>query len=197
MRPRVVIAIGASAGGTQVLTDLVARLEPDIPAAILVVVHIAPYHDTLLPDILSKSGPVPATKAVHGEPLREGQIFVAPADCHLLVRDGRIELDRGARENHARPAIDPLMRTAAREYRQRAAGVILSGTQGDGTVGLMAIRANGGLTIVQDPAEVIYSSMPRRAIQFVDVDHVAPVRKIPELLTELRGAARPSRSRGP
>jgi two-component system chemotaxis response regulator CheB len=190
MAPHAIIAIGASAGGTEALSELASRLQPDIPAAILVVVHVAPYHDTLLPSILSKAGPLPATKAVHGEPLKAGHIYVAPADRHMVVRDSRIELNREPRENHTRPAIDPLMRTVARAWRERAAGVVLSGTMSDGTVGLMAIKANGGLTIVQDPDEVVYSGMPRRALQYAIVDQVASIRDIPALLMDFAASNR-------
>src|SRR3954454_60893 len=141
--PRTLIVIGASAGGIRVLLDVVAGLQPDIPAAIMVVVHLPPYHRTQLPELLSKAGPLPASAAQHGEPIREGHIYVAPPDRHMLVRDHHIELNRGPRENRARPAIDPLFRSAARVYRANVAGVILSGMQGDGTVGLMAIKSQG------------------------------------------------------
>jgi len=109
----------------------------------------------------------------------------------MLVRDDRIELNRGPRENRARPAIDPLFRSAARAYRANVAGVILSGMQGDGTVGLMAIKSQGGMTIVQDPEETTYSAMPERAIQYVGVDRIASVQEMPELLIEFARAPRP------
>jgi len=190
--PRTLIVIGASAGGIRVLLDVVAGLQPDIPAAIMVVVHLPPYHRTQLPELLSKAGPLPASAAQHGEPIREGHIYVAPPDRHVLVRDHHIELNRGPRENRARPAIDPLFRSAARVYRANVAGVILSGMQGDGTVGLMAIKSQGGMTIVQDPAETLYSDMPERAIQYVGVDRIATAHGIPELLMEFARAPHPT-----
>jgi two-component system, chemotaxis family, protein-glutamate methylesterase/glutaminase len=190
--PRTLIVIGASAGGLRVLIDVVGRLQPDIPAAILVVVHLPPYHRSQLPELLSKAGPLRASAAQHGELLREGHIYVAPPDRHMVVRDDYIELNRGPRENRARPAIDPLFRTAARAYRANVAGVILSGMQGDGTVGLMAIKSQGGMTIVQDPVETEYSSMPERAIQYVGVDRIAKAQAIPAMLMEFARAPRPT-----
>jgi len=189
--PRSVIVIGASAGGTQPLTELAAQTPADIPAAMLVVVHIPPYHQSLLPEILSNAGPLPVSLGVHGQTLREGHIYVAPADRHMQVQDGHIVLNRAPRENHTRPAIDPLFRSAARAYGSNVAGVILSGTQGDGTVGLMAIKSRGGLTLVQDPEELVYSAMPRRAIQYVDVDHVSPVADMAPILYEFASSRPP------
>jgi two-component system, chemotaxis family, protein-glutamate methylesterase/glutaminase len=188
--PRTLIAMGASAGGLQVLLDVASRLQPDMPAAIMVVVHLPPYHRSQLAELLAKAGPLPATAAKHGERIDEGHIYVAPPDRHMLVRNGHIELDRGPRENRARPAIDPLFRSAARAYRSNVAGVVLSGMQGDGTVGLMAIKSQGGMTIVQDPNESIYSAMPERAIQYVGVDRIASAQEIPELLMEFARAPR-------
>jgi two-component system chemotaxis response regulator CheB len=185
MPPRDIIVIGASAGGLQPLTQLVAEMPADLPAAIFVVMHVSPYHRSTLPEILSRSGPLPASHARHGERVEPGRIYVAPPDCHLLLRDGTMELSRSARENRTRPSIDPLFRTAARAYGPRVSGVILSGTQGDGTVGLMAIKTRGGVSFVQDPDEVLYSGMPRRAIDYADVDYVRPVREISSLLVAL------------
>jgi len=190
--PRSLIVIGASAGGVRVLLEIVAGLEADIPAAIMVVVHLPPYHRTQLPELLSKAGPLPASAAQHGELIREGHIYVAPPDRHMLVRDDRIELNRGPRENRARPAIDTLFRSAARVYRANVCGVILSGMQGDGTVGLMAIKSQGGMTIVQDPTETIYSDMPELAIQYVGVDRIASAHAIPGLLMKFASAPRPT-----
>jgi two-component system chemotaxis response regulator CheB len=93
--PRALIVIGASAGGVRVLLDVVSRLQADIPAAIMVVIHLPPYHRSQLPELLSKAGPLPAASAEDGELIRDGYIYVAPPDRHMLVRDGRIELNRG------------------------------------------------------------------------------------------------------
>jgi two-component system, chemotaxis family, protein-glutamate methylesterase/glutaminase len=185
MTQRDIVVIGASAGGIQALTTLVAGLSRDFPASILVVVHIPPYAVSRLPEILSRSGPLLATHAQQGEAIAPGRIYVAPPDRHLLVRSGWIELSRGPRENHARPAIDPMFRTAARAYGRRTVGVVLSGALYDGSMGLLAIKTRGGMAIVQDPGEASVDSMPRRAIERAAADHILPVAEIATALTDL------------
>src|SRR3954452_1551840 len=113
------IVMGASAGGVQALTELLEALSPQIPAAILIVVHTSPTSPGILPQILDRVGPLPAAHAQAGEPIEPGHVYVAPPDHHLLVRDGEIVLSRGPRENGFRPAVDPLFRTAARIYGPR------------------------------------------------------------------------------
>jgi two-component system, chemotaxis family, protein-glutamate methylesterase/glutaminase len=191
MPPRRLIVIGASAGGVTSLAQLVRGLDAGLPAAVLIVLHTAPFgRRSALPEILARAGPLRAAIATHGADLKEGCILIAPADYHMRVVDGRVELDQGPRESHARPAIDPLFRTAARAYRRDVAGVILSGTQGDGTIGLMAIKSYGGLAIVQDPDEIQYSAMPRRALQYVSVDHVLSVHDIGATLNDFASSDR-------
>jgi two-component system, chemotaxis family, protein-glutamate methylesterase/glutaminase len=185
MTQRDIVVIGASAGGIQALTTLVAGLPREFPASLLVVVHIPPYAISRLPEILSRSGPLPAAHARHGEAIEPGRIYIAPPDRHLLVRAGWIELSRGPRENHCRPAIDPLFRTAARVYGARVIGIILSGALYDGSMGLLAIKTRGGMAIVQDPQEAIVDSMPRRAIERVEAEHVLPVAEMAAALTDL------------
>src|SRR5215204_506022 len=185
MTQRDIVVIGASAGGIQALTALVAGLPRNFPAPLLVVVHIPPYAVSRLPEILSRSGPLPAAHARHGEAIEPGRIYIAPPDRHLLVRSGWIELSRGPRENHCRPAIDPLFRTAARVYGARVIGIILSGALYDGSMGLLAIKTRGGMAIVQDPQEAIVDSMPRRAIERVEAEHVLPVAEMAAALTDL------------
>ena len=185
MTHRDIVVIGASAGGIQALTTLVAGLPRDFPASLLVVVHIPPYSISRLPEILSRSGPLPATHAQHGEVIEPGRIYIAPPDRHLLVRAGWIELSRGPRENHARPAIDPLFRTAARTYGRRTIGIVLSGALYDGSMGLLAIKTRGGMAIVQDPKEAIVDSMPRRAIERAAAEHILQVADIAAALTDL------------
>jgi two-component system, chemotaxis family, protein-glutamate methylesterase/glutaminase len=180
-----IIVVGASAGGVEALSALVRGLPADLPAAVFVVLHIPPYHQSHLPAILSHHGPLPAAEAMHGEAIAPGRIYVAPPDHHLLVRNGHVELTRGPRENSSRPAVDPLFRTAARAYGPRVVGVVLSGALGDGSVGLMAIAARGGVTVVQDPDEALFESMPRTALEYVRVAHVLPVCQISALVSHL------------
>lgn len=185
MPHREVILIGASAGAIPALTAIVGELPGDLPAAIFIVVHIPPYAVSRLPDILSRVGPLPVVCAEHGQPIKAGQIYVAPPDRHLLVRQGWVELSHGPRENHSRPAIDPLFRSAARAYGARVVGIVLSGALYDGSLGLMAIKARGGVAIVQDPEEATIDSMPRSALRMVTADYVLSSTEIGPVVTAL------------
>src|SRR5262249_18041343 len=119
-----VIVIGASAGGVEVLRDVVRGLPSGLPAAVFVVVHMPSTATSVLPDVLSRAGPLLATHARDGEPSIPGHIYVAPPDLHLTLEDGVMRVARGPRENRMRPSIDPLFRTAARLYGKRVIGVI-------------------------------------------------------------------------
>jgi two-component system chemotaxis response regulator CheB len=180
-----IIVIGASAGGVEALCQLVKSLPADLPAPIFVVLHVSPDTPSLLPGILERAGHLPARHARDGEQIRPGTIYIAPPDHHLLLKPGRIVVTRGPRENNVRPAVDSLFRTAARSYRARVVGVVLSGGLDDGTLGLMDVKRAGGVTLVQDPNEAMFSSMPRSAIENVVVDRVLPVEEIAALLDRL------------
>ena len=185
MAERNIIVIGSSGGGVEALQRLIAPLPGDFSAAIFVVLHLSPEGTSVLPHILSRAGNLPAFHPRDGEPVRPGRIYVAPPDNHLLLEDGRVRVSHGPRENRHRPAIDPLFRSAARWYGPRVIGVVLTGSLDDGTAGLLAIKRRGGVAVVQDPADALFSDMPRSAIEHVEVDYVAPLDRIPELLQQL------------
>lgn len=180
-----IIVIGASAGGVETVSTLVRNLPPDLPAAIFVAIHFPPHRISALPQILNRAGTIAATHPQDGEAIQPGCIYVAPSDQHLLIEDSRVRLSRGPKENGFRPAIDPLFRTAARAYPGRVIGVILSGTLDDGAAGLAAIKARGGLTVVQDPEDALFGDMPRHAIENVEVDYILPGAGIAPLLARL------------
>lgn len=180
---RNIVVIGASAGGVQALQALVEKLPPDFPATICVVLHIWPGGESYLAPILSRAGPLPASQPSDGDPVRTGQIYVAPRDCHLLLEEGKIAVVRGPRENRFRPAINPLFRSAAAAYRSRVIGVILTGMLDDGAAGLWAIKRCGGVAVVQSDAD--FDQMPNAALQNVEVDHLVPLAEIPGLLDRL------------
>lgn len=180
-----VIAIGASAGGVEALRAVVAGLPADLPAAVLVVLHIPIRAPSALPGILDRAGPLPARAARHGGRIRPSMIYVAPADHHLLIRNGHLELSVGPTENGHRPAIDPLFRSAAVTYGASAIGVVLSGARDDGSAGLTEIVKQGGQAIVQDPEEALHRSMPASALEHVASAHVLPAAKIGARLGEL------------
>ncbi len=180
-----VIVIGASTGGVEALMQIVRDLPADLPAAMLVVLHIPPQGVSRLPQILSRAGALPATHPADHEPLRPGHIYVAPPDFHVLVEKGKVRVVRGPRENRARPAIDPLFRSAATAYGPRVVGVILTGALDDGTAGLWAIKQRGGIAVVQNPEDALVASMPANALEYVDVNYCLPLSAIPALLVRL------------
>jgi two-component system chemotaxis response regulator CheB len=185
MLHRDIVAIGASAGGIEALSQLVSQLRHDLRAALFVVVHRPPHGVSRLARILGTHGPLPVQDAQDGQPIEPGRICVAVPDHHLLLKDGIIRVVHGPRENRFRPAIDPLFRSAARTYGPRAIGVILSGAGDDGVAGLRAIKARDGIAIVQDPADAAHPDLPSNALQSVSVDHRVPIVNLAALLRRL------------
>ncbi len=171
---RSLVVIGASAGGVETLKDVVAGLPADLPAAVCVVLHIAPSSPSALAGILKRAGRLPCKPATDGDPLEQGEILVAPPDHHLVIEDSVARLSLGPRENGHRPAVDVLFRSAAAAWHERVVGVVLSGTRDDGAAGLAAIKASGGAAVVQDPEEAMYGGMPANALANVAVDAVVP-----------------------
>jgi two-component system, chemotaxis family, protein-glutamate methylesterase/glutaminase len=180
-----VVVIGASVGGVETLSNLVAQFPEDLPATIFVVQHIIPTARGNLAQVLDRAGPLPATMAQDCESFELGHIYVAPPDHHLLVKQGCLRVTRSLRENRVRPAIDPLFRSAAVAYGGRVVGVVLSGLQNDGTSGLLAIKRCGGIAMVQDPTDALYPDMPLSALEHVEVDYCLPVMKMGAMLYRL------------
>ncbi|UQN10179.1 chemotaxis protein CheB [Deinococcus sp. QL22] len=179
------IVIGASAGGMQPLQQLAAALPADLPAAVCVVMHIPAYAPSALPEILMRAGALPASHAQHGEPILPGHLYCASPDHHLLVEEGRFSITKGPKENRVRPAIDTLFRSAAYSEGPNVIGVVLSGLLDDGTAGLWTIKHFGGISVVQDPADAEYPSMPQNALTQVDIDHVVTAQDLAALLIRL------------
>jgi two-component system chemotaxis response regulator CheB len=177
--------MAASAGGIEALQTVLGGLSPDFDAPVLVVLHMAAGGGSALSGILDRAGPLRAKAAVDGEELTSGRVYVCVADQHLLVGEGHLHVRRGPRENGHRPAADPLFRSAALYYGPRAIGVVMSGNLSDGTAGLLAIRRQGGVAVVQDPADALYPGMPVSALEYVGADHVLPAEEIGPLLNRL------------
>jgi two-component system chemotaxis response regulator CheB len=178
------IVIGASMGGVEALQRLFGGLPADIPAALFVVQHIGRW-SSQLPQILAPHSSLPVVQAVQRGVISPGTICIAPPDHHLILERGHTRLTRGPRENWARPAIDPLFRSAARVYGRRVVGVILTGLLNDGSAGLAAVRAAGGCAVVQDPADAIAPDMPWNALRHAGADYRVKLAEIPALLARL------------
>jgi two-component system chemotaxis response regulator CheB len=182
------IVIGVSTGGLGALKSILATFPPGFPAAVLVVIHIG-NRESYLPDVLACDSALTLRHGTNGEPLKSARVLFAPPDRHMLVvadqGPPRVVLSYGPKENHTRPAIDPLFRSAAQAYGSQVIGVVLTGYLDDGTAGLKAIKACGGMAIVQDPADALASSMPTSAVENVEVDLVLPVHEIGPTLTRI------------
>jgi two-component system, chemotaxis family, protein-glutamate methylesterase/glutaminase len=194
------IVMGASAGGVEAIVAVVRALPADLPAAVLVVLHVPADSRSVLPQILERHGRLPASHPEEGESIRPGHIYVAPPNRHLLVGRGVVHLSTGPHENRVRPAIDPLFRSAALAYGARVIGVVLSGTLDDGTAGLVTIVRRGGLAVIQDPEDAAFPGMPLSALQHVVPDERLPVERIGAALDRLarlpaRGAPGPPSDR--
>jgi two-component system chemotaxis response regulator CheB len=182
-----VVVIGASTGGVSALLEIAQALPSGFPAPVCIVLHIG-SNPSLLPELLRFRGNNHAVHAEQGQRLSSGTLHVAPPDCHMLVEGDTLRLTHGPKENFARPAIDPLFRSAAQSLGPRVIGVILTGQMDDGTAGLKAIKECGGIAIVQDPWTAMEPEMPRSALRNVEVDHCVALDQIAPLLARLVGS---------
>jgi len=188
---RDLVVVGASAGGVEALRAFVAGLPSALPAAIVVVLHLPAGGNSALASILARSGALPAVTATDGMPLVRGRIHVAPPDFHVLVHGGALRLSRGPTENGHRPAVDPLFRSASIACGPKAIGVVLSGALDDGSAGMVAIAARGGVVVVQDPREALFRSMPDSVLRYVRADHVLAARAMGDVLRDCIGRTVP------
>ena len=180
-----IVVIGASLSGIDALCRLIAALPEDFAAPILITQHVASHSPGMLPQILSGAGKLEAVHPKSPELIERGRIYVAPPDRHMLVAKGYIRLSHGPHENLARPAIDPLFRSAALAYGPAVIGVVMTGQLDDGTAGLLTIKDHGGTTIVQEPSEATARSMPMSALRHVPIDYRCKVAEMASLLTML------------
>lgn len=177
------IVAGASAGGIEALIEVLRDLPADLPAAMVVVLHLSATSPSLLPQIIGRHTALTVRAAEDMAALEPGTIHVAVPDQHLLIEDGHLRLTSTARVNGHRPAVDPLFMSAAEAYGDRVAGVVLSGTRDDGTIGLARIRRHGGCCLVQEPGDARHDSMPRSAIDNVPVHAVLPAHELGSALS--------------
>ncbi|MFH6785557.1 MULTISPECIES: chemotaxis protein CheB [Methylobacterium] len=189
-----IVVIGGSAGAVGPLRAILASLPTAGRTSYFVVLHMA-SGGCLAARLGPNPGPLPLVPAADGMAIRPGRVYLAAADSHLLIEPGLIRLGHGPRENTSRPAIDALFRSAALAYGPRVVGVLLSGLLHDGAAGLDAIKARGGLALVQDPDGAEAPDMPRSALAAVPADACAPTETLGAALAGL--VARPPGASGP
>jgi two-component system chemotaxis response regulator CheB len=185
MANRDILAIGTSAGGFEALRFLAREFSRDFPASVVAVIHLSSQFRSALDAILTQAGPLPATFAVDGEKLERSHLYIAPAERHVIIDSGHLRLGSGPRENNARPALDPLFRSAALCCGPRTVGAVLTGTLGDGAAGLSALKQSGGVTVVQDPSDAAFAEMPTTALLRSQPDHVVSLAGMPALFEKL------------
>jgi len=179
-----VVGIGASAGGLEAFTELLRHLPLGTGMAFVVVQHLDPAHQSILPELLARTTQMPVSQVAHGMALAPNCVYVIPPNTNMAVEQGVLKLQPRPKTAGAHRAIDFFFESLAEDQRQRAIGVILSGTASDGTLGLEAIKAEGGLTFAQD-ASAKYDSMPRSAIAAGCVDSVLSPKGIAEELARI------------
>ena len=184
-----VVGIGASAGGLDACTKLVSALPPASGMALILVQHLDPTHESLMVNLLAEHTAMTVCQAVEGMPVEPNHLYVIPPGTYLSVSAGALHLTPPRAPHGARLPVDFLLSSLAGAYGARAVGVILSGTGADGSVGLMAIKAQRGLVIAQDPDEADYDGMPQSAIATGSVDLVLPVAEIPAALVTFAAQA--------
>ncbi len=194
MPDRDIVMVGSSAGGVEALQRLACQFPKDFPAAVFVVVHLPPRTRSFLPDILSKVAVLPAAHPEDGESIQHGRIYIAPPDRHLVIERDHVHLSLGPREQHHRPCINVTFRSAAGSCGERVTGVILTGELDDGTAGLWEVKRRGGITVVQNPEEADFPSMPLNALREAGADYIVRLAETGPLLCRLAaGEGKPSK----
>ena len=182
---RDLVVVGASAGGVEALRTLVSEFPHDLPATVVIVLHMPAGGSSALPAILGRCTKLQVSAVKDGTPLRHRQVLVAPPDHHVVVQDGVVRLSKGPTENGHRPAVDVLFRSAALARGAAVIGVVLSGALDDGTAGMAAIKNRGGLAVVQSPDDAVYPGMPESVLRYIRADHVEPVARLGGLIANI------------
>jgi two-component system chemotaxis response regulator CheB len=152
---------------------LLPGLPKNFPAAVIVVQHLHAGQDGSLAQHYARGCALPVHEVLDKEPIWPGRVYLAPANYHLLVEpDKTFSLSSDEKVNHSRPCIDVTLESASEVYGPRAVGLILTGANSDGALGLAALRAEGGLAVVQDPATAMYPAMPEAALRRAGADLV-------------------------
>ena len=182
---RDIVVVGASLGGVQALRQLVKTMPADFAASVFLVLHRGAHSTSFLPQVLRGRSGHAIVEPIDQQPIARGRIYLAPRDVHMTIEDGHVRILRGPKEHFTRPAVDPLFRSAAAAYGARVVGVVLTGGGHDGLSGLIAIKAAGGLALVQQPTEAQSPSMPVHAIVRDNPDAVMPLDEIGTTLARL------------
>lgn len=181
-----IVGIGASAGGLEAFSSMLKTLVPDLGMAFVLVPHLDPKHKSVLSQILSRVSPMPIVTIADGMRVEPNQVYVIPQNCDLTITDSVLRIRDRELTRPVLTTIDTFFRSLASDQGSRAIGVILSGTASDGTLGLMAIKGEGGITFAQDTHSAKYDGMPANAIAAGCVDFILPPEEIARELARIR-----------
>jgi len=187
VNPKGAVTIGGSAGSLEALQAILPRLPLNYGLAVIVVLHQHRHGGQRLGMVLARDSKLPVVPIENGDAISPGRIYVCPANYHVLVEeDHTLVLSTDPPMNFARPSIDVLFESAARVYRERLVGVLLSGASADGARGLASVRAHGGVVVCQDPATAREPTMPRAGCEATGVSYVGSPEVIGTRLAELQ-----------
>jgi two-component system, chemotaxis family, protein-glutamate methylesterase/glutaminase len=188
----IVVVVGGSAGALGAVRTILSTLPAALNAAVLVALHTSRSGGPgQTAEILQRATPLRVAYPFGLEPLLDGCVYVAPPDHHLEIAGHCAQTTQHALEHHTRPAVDVLFRSAARDFERRVIAVLLSGSGGDGSAGVVAVQAGGGVVIVQAPDDAKFNSMPKRALEVIVPESVLPAALISgEVQRLLRQVAR-------
>jgi two-component system chemotaxis response regulator CheB len=180
------IVIGVSSGGMNALKIISSALPIDFKIPIIIVQHVGAHSDSQWIQLLNEKSNLHVKEADEKEKIEKGTIYIAPPNYHLLIeKDKTFSLTIDERVNFARPSIDVLFESAAEAYRNKLIGIVLTGSNSDGTIGITRIKECGGLSIIQDPKTAESSYMPKSAITAIEPDYILSLENIIALLIEL------------
>jgi two-component system, chemotaxis family, protein-glutamate methylesterase/glutaminase len=169
-----VVVVGGSAGALGAVRTILSTLPAGLNAAVLVALHTSPEGPRQTAEILQRATALTVAYPLGLEPLLSGRVYVALPGHHLQIAGRCAEVTQQAPEHHTRPAIDVLFRTAARDFERQVIAIVLSGSGSDGSAGVAAVQARGGVVIVQSPDDARFASMPRHALEVINADSVLP-----------------------
>lgn len=182
------IVIGASAGGMNALPTILKCLNKNFPIPIIIVQHLHPHSDDYMARRLDAICSLQVKESENRETIKPGAVYLAPSNYHLLIEnDKTFSFSTEDRVNYCRPSIDVLFDSAADVYGSKLIGIILTGANNDGALGMKIIKKQGGLTVVQDPSTAEVEIMPSSAIQLTTVDYILPLEEIGPFLVNING----------
>ena len=177
-----IVGVGASAGGLDAFKSFFAAMPPDQGMAFVLVQHLDPAHESMMVDLLTRHTEMPVIQVEDRMKVQVNHVYMIPPNRYLKISQGELLLSEPTERRGMRMEIDTFLHSLAEDQHERAIGIILTGTGSDGSAGMKAIKAHGGLALVQDPESAAHDGMPRSAIATDIIDDVLPIKQMPDIL---------------